>query len=156
MPRWSETWLTGLASAAMSTEEPGAWRGQRLGLPQSGPGSLASTGARVGAFAIDALACGLIAALFIPDAYDARRGVLGMAIIAIEYIVLLSLTGQTFGMRLVGLRVVPIGSDAGTPRLLGTLLRTALLVLLLPALIFDRERRGLHDRAGGTVVVSSR
>ena len=32
-------------------------------------------------------------------------------------------------------------------------LRTALLLLLVPALITDRDGRGLHDRAAGTVVV---
>jgi uncharacterized RDD family membrane protein YckC len=32
-------------------------------------------------------------------------------------------------------------------------LRTALLMLLIPALISDRDGRGLHDRAAGTVVV---
>lgn len=156
MPRWSETWLSGVDATGVPTEPPGAWRGERLGLPESGPGALASTGARAGAFAIDSLASGLVAALFVPHADDPRRGVLGVAILAVEYILLLTLTGQTFGMRLLGLRVVPVRTGAPTPGLLGASLRTALLVLLIPALIFDRERRGLHDRAGGTVVVRSR
>ena len=35
-------------------------------------------------------------------------------------------------------------------------LRTALLLLLIPALIWDRDGRGLHDRAAGTAVVHTR
>jgi hypothetical protein len=31
--------------------------------------------------------------------------------------------------------------------------RTALLVLLVPAVVIDRNNRGLHDRAAGIVVV---
>ena len=33
------------------------------------------------------------------------------------------------------------------------LLRTALLGFLIPAVVWDRDRRGLHDKAAGTVVV---
>ena len=40
--------------------------------------------------------------------------------------------------------------------LLTALLRTALLVLLVPALVYDRDKRGLHDRAAKTVVVRAR
>jgi len=32
-------------------------------------------------------------------------------------------------------------------------LRTVLLAALVPAVVWDRDRRGLHDRAAGTVVV---
>jgi hypothetical protein len=31
--------------------------------------------------------------------------------------------------------------------------RTVLLCLLIPAFITDRDQRGLHDRAAGTVLV---
>ena len=33
------------------------------------------------------------------------------------------------------------------------LLRTILLGFLIPAVVWDRDRRGLHDKAAGTVVV---
>ena len=42
----------------------GAWRGQRLGLPASGPGSLAEYGPRLGAFVTDIVLSALVAGLF--------------------------------------------------------------------------------------------
>ena len=33
------------------------------------------------------------------------------------------------------------------------LVRTVLLCLAIPALIWDRDQRGLHDRGAGTVLV---
>jgi hypothetical protein len=41
------------------------YRGERLGLPESGAGSLSTTGIRLGAFIVDALASSLVAALFV-------------------------------------------------------------------------------------------
>lgn len=157
MARWTGTWLGGLAAAGVQPADPDSWRGRRLGLA---PGQIATVGPRIGAFAVDALASGLVAALFVPDRYDPTRGVVGMAVLAVENIVLLLLTGQTFGMRLLGLRVAPVPLRAAEqdtrPSFLGVCLRTALLLLLVPALISDRDGRGLHDRAGGTAVLRSK
>jgi uncharacterized RDD family membrane protein YckC len=129
------------------------WRGRGLGLPRTGPGSVAGTGRRALAFAIDAIASALIAALFIPDFDSPARGLLGAGVLTLEYLVLVSLTGQTFGMRLLGLSVRWLRSAQRPPPFQPTALRTALLVLLVPALITDRDSRGLHDKAAGTVVV---
>jgi uncharacterized RDD family membrane protein YckC len=135
-------------------DEPAA--GSRLGLPPTGPGSVASLGARVGAYALDSVASALIAALFIPDAVDPRRGLLTVAVLVVDYLLLGTLTGQTFGMRLVGLRMVPVAAPDRLPGFTPVALRTALLVLLVPAVITDRDGRGLHDRAARTVVVRAR
>ena len=59
--------------------------------------------------------------------------------------------GSTPGKRLFGLRVVALGTGRVQP--LRALLRTALLCLAIPALIWDRDGRGLHDRLAGTVEV---
>ena len=53
-------------SDAPRVSAPQAYRGEALGLPAAGPGSLAPTGARLLAFVVDALASGLVAALFVP------------------------------------------------------------------------------------------
>jgi hypothetical protein len=55
-------------------------------------------------------------------------------------------------MYLFGLRVVRVSKDVaiGPLRALG---RTALLVLFIPALVFDRDNRGMHDRLTDTAVV---
>ena len=64
----------------------------------------------------------------------------------------LTLAGQSLGMRALALQVIRI--DRPVPIGLGRAsLRTLLLVLLVPALIFDRANRGLHDRVSDTAVI---
>ena len=138
-----------------SPEEPSA-RGTDLGLPATGPGAVASLGARLLAYVVDSVASALIAALFVPDAVDPRRGILTLVVFVVMYLLLGSLAGQTLGMRLVGVRMLRLGSPDGPPGLLAMLVRTALLVLLVPAVVTDRNGRGLHDRAAGVVVVRAR
>ena len=55
-------------------------------------------------------------------------------------------------MALVGLRVVRVDRDAPVNPW-RALLRTFLLFLLVPALVWDRDGRGLHDRYSDTAVV---
>jgi uncharacterized RDD family membrane protein YckC len=131
-------------------EEPepsdAGYRGKELGLPATGPGSVAGYGRRLAALAIDWWASLLIA-----------RGLLGLdsawafAILAAEYIALVPTIGTTLGMRFLGIRV--LGLFSGLPRWPAVVVRTALLLLVLPAVVYDRDGRGLHDRAAGTVVV---
>jgi len=147
MPRITGDWLSGSESVPSSSPA------DRLGLPAHGPGAPAGTGRRVVAFFVDAFASALVAALFIPDPESAARGLLGVGVLAAEYVVLLSLTGQTFGMRLLRLRVLLLARRDAPPGFRPALLRTALLVLLIPALLTDQDGRGLHDKAAGTFVV---
>ena len=59
--------------------------------------------------------------------------------------------GSSIGHRLVGLQVVTMdGAWAGPLR---ALVRSALLCLAVPALIWNADQRGLHDQAAGTVLV---
>ena len=77
-----------------------------------------------------------------------------LAIFALEIVVLTWLTGASFGQRLLGLRVVLVSGDrVGIFRVA---LRTALLCLVIPAVVFDSEGRGLHDRAAGSRVIRVR
>jgi uncharacterized RDD family membrane protein YckC len=138
------------------TVAPAQPRGVRLGLPAAGPGSLAPTGRRVLAFAIDAIASALVAGIFVH-----HRGV-GIAAhapglwslipFAVDYVGGILLAGRTFGMKLTGLRVIRVDAHEaiGPGRALA---RTALLILLIPALIFDRDGRGFHDRITDTAVI---
>ena len=64
---------------------------------------------------------------------------------------LTALTGSTVGKRLVGIRVIRIG---GGPVGFGwALVRTAILLTVVPPLLTDRDLRGMHDRAANTIVV---
>jgi len=73
-----------------------------------------------------------------------------IAIFGAEHLVLLSLWGATLGKRLFGLRVGKLGGPL-TP--LHVIMRTVLLLLVVPAVIWDRDGRGLHDRLAGTVEI---
>ncbi len=138
------------------TWEPGDHKGKRLGLPEQGPGSVASLGGRVAAFGVDILAAGLVAALIRPvDPGTASAGsaLVPFLVFLVATVVGLGLAGQTLGMKLVSLRVRPLTGDPSRVGFGKALLRTLLLYLLIPALISDRDGRGLHDRFAGTVVV---
>jgi uncharacterized RDD family membrane protein YckC len=140
------SWLEGPGARRQGDEQ--AYPGQRLGLPEVGPGSAAGFGPRLVAFALDSIMCALIA-WGIP-----RDPALTTPIFAFEVLVLTWLAGGSAGQRLRGLAVVRLDhKPVGLPR---AALRTFLLLLLVPALIWDRDGRGLHDKAAGTVVVRSR
>ena len=153
MARWTGTWLTG-----SGVPSPGGPAESRLGRPAEGPGSVASFGARAVAFAVDAVLAGLVARLFFPvrqlETAQLSASLAPLAVLTAVYVVGLLLLGQTPGMRLLGLRVVPARAGAGEALgLVPAALRTALLLLLVPALIMDRDGRGLHDKAAGSLVV---
>lgn len=159
MARWTGTWLSGLAAAGVDTGPKDGWRGRRLGLPPEGPGAVATTGSRVAAFVLDVLAGALIGGLvngLLSDPTPGQRTLTSNGAFALEVLLLTALTGQSIGMRVLGLRVVRLSAPAGPPGFLPAALRTALLMLILPAVIFDRDGRGLHDKAAGTVVVRTK
>lgn len=149
MPRWTGTWLSGLGAAGIDLRPAGSWRGERFGLPQSGPGSVAGFGPRAGAFLIDAVLSGLVAGLFTAPHPAGWWGFLPLGVL---YVVSVPLTGQTIGMRLLRLRLISLG-DVPRVGLARAIVRFALLCLLVPALVTDRDGRGLHDRAARSVVV---
>lgn len=126
------------------------FRGQRLGLPESGPGSVASVGARLIALAIDWAAAMLIARFFTAVGTDAFAW-LTLAIFAGQTTLLQWLMGSSFGQRVTRVAVVRV--DGGRLGIVPLALRTALLCLVIPALVWDRDTRGLHDRAVRTVCV---
>jgi len=74
-----------------------------------------------------------------------------LAIFAAEQILLVGTLGYSFGHRLLGIRVRRL--EGGLPGPLAAIVRTVLLCLVIPALVFDPDQRGLHDRAMGTVLV---
>lgn len=146
-----------------ATKQAGAsdefYPGRRYGLPEFGPGSVAGWSRRLGALLIDWFACSVIAIAFLyhPAAGHHLSDALVQprlwtpVIFGIEDCVLTALTGFTIGKRLLGLRVVRLdGRPVGLPRALA---RTVLLLLAVPALMMDRDLRGLQDKAAGTTVV---
>ena len=124
-------------------------RGAALGLPAEGPGSLATFSRRVGAFSIDAIAAALVASLFTAPSLPGNWSMLPFGLITV---VTLVTSGQTPGMRLLGLRLAHprVGQRLALWR---AVVRTGLLMVLVPALVVDADGRGLHDRLTDTAVV---
>ena len=106
-----------------------------------------------------------VASLFWPDPAGvgpfAAQAWATLAVFGVSTAVFVSLLGHTLGHRLLGLRVVrlaPTGDGArrpldGPPGLIAGLVRTALLCLVVPAVVWDRDGRGLHDVAASTSIV---
>ena len=75
-----------------------------------------------------------------------------LLVLALEYIVLVALTGSSFGHRIVGLKVVRF-SDGGPVTILQALIRTVLLVTVVAAITFDENGRAPNERLSNTVLV---
>lgn len=129
-------------TAAPSTE----WPGRRLGLPESGPRSVARIGRRLGALAID-----WALALIISAAFFGSDGFATLAIFAVMTIAMQVTLGGSIGHVILRMRVVPLrGGYLGAWR---PIVRTLLICVVIPAVIWDADQRGMHDRAAGTVLV---
>lgn len=123
-----------------------SYPGERLGLPQAGAGSIAKLGRRIGAVTIDWACAVVISIAFF--SYDALATTV---IFAAVQVVFIPTIGGSPGHRLLGMRVIRLG---GTwPGLWRPVVRTVLLTLVIPAVIWDADNRGLHDKAAGTVLI---
>jgi uncharacterized RDD family membrane protein YckC len=115
-------------------------------MPAEGRGSIARPGRRIAALAIDWACAVLVSIAFF--SYDALATT---AVFAIVQVVFLPTLGGSPGHRILGLRLQRVyGGWVGLWR---PIVRTALLVLVIPAVIWDPDQRGLHDKAAGTVLV---
>ncbi|WP_291052166.1 RDD family protein [Herbiconiux sp.] len=125
---------------------PSQWPGERLGFNREGHGSVARPGRRIAGLLIDFAFCYVIYfAFFFGNDWAS------LVIFMIEQIVLLVTLGGGIGHLVLGMRLVRLdGGYAGWWR---PILRTVLLVLIIPAVIWDSDQRGLHDVFSGTVLV---
>ncbi|MBB6344193.1 RDD family protein [Nonomuraea muscovyensis] len=146
-PRWTQTWLGGVRAAGVDLGYPG----ERLGLPEEGSGAIAGWGRRIAALVIDWMICTWAITRLLLGIDPATSPWVPAVVFAVQYLVLVAFMGQTFGHRLAGIRVAAM--DGGDPRLLPVVVRSVLLILALPPLIFDRDHRGVHDRVSNTMVV---
>ena len=131
------SWLSGPTTSADGSEQ--AFKGQRLGLPEHGEGSIASLGVRAGAILVDWL--------------------LAYAIVGV--VVTLGGPGMFGAESFAGV------SSWAVPLLWGTMgvvcvwfwrsfVRVLFIFFLLPPLIQDEDGRGMHDRATGTALIRTR
>ncbi len=123
-----------------------SYPGERLGLPETGTGSIARPGRRIAALAIDWACAVVISIAFF--SYDALATTVVFSIVQILFLPTL---GGSPGHRLLGLRLQLAGG--GWVGLWRPIVRTVLLCLVIPAVIWDADQRGFHDKAAGTVLL---
>ncbi len=146
------SWLEG-PGAQLQGRDAADYPGRRLGMPRSGQGSIARFGRRLVAILVDWTMCQLVAyGIFRVTFGNAGAGSwVPLGVFALENLLLVSTVGATFGQRMLGVRLISM--SGGRASVLQVLVRTVLLCLAVPALIWDRDGRGLHDKGAGTVLV---
>jgi hypothetical protein len=139
----------------VTASAPDDWPGKRLGLPADGPRSIAGFARRLAAIAIDWAIALLISFAFFPvrreGEWATTDGWITLGVFAAEQLVFLWTVNGSIGHLLLRMRVVPVVPARLAPW--RPIVRTLLLCLALPALIWDRDQRGLHDRLAGTMLV---
>lgn len=136
----------------MSTAADGRYPGERLGLPASGVGSVARAGPRVLAFVVDSVVANVVVLVALGS--QGPGGLYVLAAFAALIWLGTALVAGSIGHQVAGLAVMRVDrSPVGWWR---ALIRTLLACLLIPAAIWDRDQRGLHDMAAQTVLVQRR
>lgn len=126
-------------------------------MPEAGPGSIAHPGRRIGALLIDYVAATIIATAFLGYDQFALPTEAGltmfapMAVFALLQILFIPTAGGSPGHRILGMRVVRL--DGGWVGLWRPIVRTLLVIVVIPAVIWDADQRGLHDKAVGLVLI---
>jgi uncharacterized RDD family membrane protein YckC len=128
--------------------------GQRLGLPEEGSRSVAGWGRRIAALFLDWFAC-----LFVANLITAYAGLsadaeplLPLGVFLVEATLFTALTGGSFGQ--LALRVVIVRLDNRPVTVVTAFVRTLLICLLVPPVVFNRDNRGLHDLAVNTIALN--
>lgn len=144
------SWLSGPKETLEQQGIDFGYPGQRLGFPEAGVGSLSRPGRRLVALTIDWFAALVIAGAVSSGMSANAQSWLVLEIFFIEILVLTVFIGASFGQQIMGIGVRSLGG--GRLNVLGVILRTLLLIIVIPAVIYDRDGRGLHDKAVGSVV----
>jgi len=155
MARAIGSWLSGPGPDSGGPDEaPNDYPGQRLGLPPTGPRSLARMGRRIAALFVDWMIAYGLAALAMTFGL-VSMSTLSTAVMIVWFVlgaVSLRLFGFTPGQFALGLMVVPVDGrqHVGFGR---ALVRGVLIAVVIPPLITDADLRGLQDKVTNTAVV---
>lgn len=143
MPRAARPTIVSVTTAPAT---PPTWPGKRLGLPETGPRSIARLGRRLAAISIDwGIAVVLAIVFFEYNPVATQLIFLGMQILLTIGI------NASAGHLVLGMRLQRI--EGGRLGVVKPILRAVLLTLVIPAMIWDQDQRGLHDRAVGTILL---
>ena len=114
-----------------------------------------SQGRRMLGLLIDWLLCAAIAKGFFDGGQRWAEPYVAPVIFFAQYVFFAILGGATPGHRIVGLKIVRF-SDGGMPTPIQALIRAGLLVIILTAITFDQNGRGINERLSNTVLVKTR
>ena len=116
-------------------------------------------GRRLAAISIDWLSSYAIAFAFFAGGGSYSERIVGTrfttpVIFVAEYAILIAFTGASFGHRLMKLKVVDF-SHGGLPNYRQVLIRTGLMALVITAITYDEDGRGIHERFSQTKLTRS-
>ena len=132
--------------------------GERLGLPETGPQSVARVGRRFVAISVDWVISALVLMLMTGRDYlTISSTALGQMQLLGVFVALQILSiwaiGGSMGHRLLRLYVVNV--HGGSLTWWRPIVRSILLALVIPALVWDSDQRGFHDKIAGTLLLKS-
>ena len=112
-----------------------------------------SLGRRLAAITLDWMACYAIVAALSGGLgqMGPRQSPITLALFFMEVWVLTSLIGASLGQKIFGMRVVRF-SDGASVSPMQALIRTLFLVLVVTAVTYDENGRGIHERISKTVL----
>jgi len=127
--------------------DAGYVKGSALGLPAEGSGAVAPFWRRPLSLVVDWGLCLALSALLLGGDPLAN-----LVLFAVLNVLFLTLFGATPGQFLLRVRVLAVSGRS--PMLLRAVVRTVLMLLVLPAVVWNRDSQPLHDVVAGTAVVT--
>jgi hypothetical protein len=109
------------------------------------PLPLASNWRKAQAITIDWIGSLFVAALLLDRSWT-------LIIFFLQVVIMTALTGASAGQRLRGIRIIDVNTLQNIAPL-GALIRTFLILLVIPAVVQTRQGRGLHDLATKSAAV---
>ena len=115
-----------------------------------------SLGRRFAAITLDWLSSYLIAIVFFsgPGTFlerSSQAGVPALILFFTQYFLLVALQGASAGHRVCRMRIVNF-ADGGRPTILQALIRSVLMVIVITAVTYDENGRGIHERLSRTKI----
>jgi len=119
-----------------------------------------SLGRRFGAISLDWISSYLIAIVFLsgPGTFLERTnhaGTPALILFFTQYFLLVTLQGASAGHRVFGMKIVNF-SDGQRPSIRQSFIRTLLMVIVITAITYDENGRGIHERLSNTKITLTR
>lgn len=80
-----------------------------------------------------------------------RQSLTVLGVFALLQVIAITVMGGSIGHRLLGCYVAPV--TGGWVGLWRPVVRSLLLVLVIPAIVWDSDQRGFHDKIAGTMLL---